>query len=39
MLADPNTHGIVVIGEIGGAEEEELAAAMRRANCSKPVYA
>jgi succinyl-CoA synthetase alpha subunit len=39
MLTDPNTHGIVVIGEIGGAEEEELAAAMRAQNCSKPVYA
>jgi succinyl-CoA synthetase alpha subunit len=39
MLTDPNTHGIVVIGEIGGSEEEELAAAMRAQNCSKPVYA
>jgi succinyl-CoA synthetase alpha subunit len=39
MLADPNTHGLVVIGEIGGSEEEELAAAMRAQNCNKPVYA
>jgi succinyl-CoA synthetase alpha subunit len=39
MLADPKTRGIVVIGEIGGAEEEDLAAAMRAQHCSKPVYA
>jgi succinyl-CoA synthetase alpha subunit len=39
MLTDPSTHGIVVIGEIGGAEEEELTAAMRAHHCGKPVYA
>jgi succinyl-CoA synthetase alpha subunit len=39
MLTDSNTHGIVVIGEIGGSEEEELAAAMRAHRCNKPVYA
>jgi len=39
MLTDPHTHGIVVIGEIGGSEEEELAAAMRAHRCGKPVYA
>jgi succinyl-CoA synthetase alpha subunit len=39
LLADPDTKAIVVIGEIGGSEEEELAAAMHTLNCAKPVYA
>lgn len=39
LLTDPDTKAIVVIGEIGGSEEEELAAAMRTLNCAKPVYA
>lgn len=34
--ADPETHGIIMIGEIGGLAEEE-AAAWIRSNCRKPV--
>ena len=36
--ADPDTHGVVLIGEIGG-EEEEAAAAYIRNKMSKPVVA
>jgi succinyl-CoA synthetase alpha subunit len=36
---DPETEGIVLIGEIGGNEEEEAAAYIRSANVLKPVVA
>ncbi len=35
---DPETHGIILIGEIGGTSEEEAAAWIRQ-NCRKPVAA
>jgi succinyl-CoA synthetase alpha subunit len=36
FAADPETHGIIMIGEIGGATEEEAADWIRQ-NCKKPV--
>ncbi len=36
--ADPETHGIVMIGEIGGTDEEQAAAHIK-ANITKPVVA
>lgn len=37
--ADPRTHAIALIGEVGGAEEEEFADILSRTPNSKPVYA
>jgi succinyl-CoA synthetase alpha subunit len=35
---DPRTQGIVLVGEVGGAEEEECADALRDLGLRKPVY-
>lgn len=39
FAADPDTDALVIIGEIGGDEEECLARAMRETGFAKPVYA
>jgi succinyl-CoA synthetase alpha subunit len=39
FAADQKTKAVVVIGEIGGSEEEELAAALIEHKFQKPVYA
>lgn len=37
--ADPSTKSIVLVGEIGGDEEEEFAEALQASECRKPVFA
>lgn len=37
--ADPATRAVLLIGEVGGSEEEEFAAALGRLTARKPVYA
>ncbi|MBO9499076.1 MAG: succinate--CoA ligase subunit alpha [Novosphingobium sp.] len=37
--ADPGTDALVIVGEIGGNEEEELAETIRAQRFAKPVYA
>ena len=37
--ADPATEAMILIGEVGGTEEEDFAAAYRAAGARKPVYA
>ena len=39
LNADPNTEAIILIGEIGGAEEEAFAEALRALGRPKPVFA
>lgn len=37
--ADPDTRAMLLIGEVGGTEEEEFAEAYRASGAAKPVYA
>jgi succinyl-CoA synthetase alpha subunit len=39
FFADPRTHAIILVGEVGGSEEEECADALSRLGVCKPVYA
>lgn len=39
FMADPDTKGVVLIGEIGGDEEEQAAAYLRQTKPAKPVVA
>jgi len=39
FFEDPRSHAIVLVGEVGGSEEEECADALRRLGVRKPIYA
>ncbi len=39
FFADPRTHAIILVGEVGGSEEEECADALARLGLRKPLYA
>jgi succinyl-CoA synthetase alpha subunit len=39
FAADARTQGVVLIGEVGGNEEEEFADALTASGMTKPVYA
>jgi succinyl-CoA synthetase alpha subunit len=39
FFADPRTHAIILVGEVGGSEEEECADALKRLGMRKPLYA
>ena len=39
FFGDPRTHAIILVGEVGGSEEEECADALLRLGVRKPVYA
>jgi succinyl-CoA synthetase alpha subunit len=39
FAADPGTRAVVLIGEVGGSEEEEFAEALRESDFQKPVLA
>ena len=39
FFADPRTHAIILVGEVGGNEEEECADALLRLGMRKPLYA
>jgi succinyl-CoA synthetase alpha subunit len=39
FIADPDTDGIIIVGEIGGSEEEDVAELVKRLKPSKPIVA